>query len=120
MELCNFCYETSRLEKAKSIGIDSFWYKEASKETILEIMERTMNGESIYPDKTPDVKIGHANSNEFTKRELEVLRVMTKGVSNATIAKRLHISENTVKQHIRHMMEKTGCEAVHNLLLKQE
>ena len=101
MELCNFCYETSWLEKAKSIGIDSFWYKEASKETILEIMERTMNGESIYPDKTPDVKIGHANSNEFTKR-------------------RLHISENTVKQHIRHMMEKTGCEAVHNLLLKQE
>lgn len=103
--------ESSWLEKAKSIGIDSFWYKESSKETILEIMERTMDGESIYPDKTPDVKIGHANSSEFTKRELEVLRVMTKGVSNATIAKKLHISENTVKQHIRHMMEKTGCQS---------
>lgn len=74
-------------------------------------MERTMNSESIYPDKTPDVKIGHTNSNEFTKRELEVLRMMTKGISNATIAKRLHISENTVKQHIRHMMEKTGCQS---------
>ena len=103
--------EFSWLEKAKNIGIDSFWYKESSKETILEVIERTMNGESIYPDKTPNVKIGHANNNEFTKRELEVLRVMTKGVSNATIAKKLHISENTVKQHIRHMMEKTGCQS---------
>lgn len=101
--------EVSWLEKARAIGIDSFWYKESSKETILEVMERTMNGESVYPDKTPEVKIGYAKSSEFTQRELEVLRVMTRGVSNAAIARKLSISENTVKQHIRHMMEKTGC-----------
>ena len=70
-----------------------------------------MNGESVYPDKTPVVVIGHAKSSEFTQRELEVLRVMTRGVSNAVIAKKLSISENTVKQHIRHMMEKTGCKS---------
>lgn len=103
--------EVSWLAKAREIGIDSFWYKESSKETIIEVMERTMNGESVYPDKTPEVAIGHAKSSEFTQRELEVLRVMTRGVSNAEIAKKLSISENTVKQHIRHMMEKTGCKS---------
>ena len=68
-----------------------------------------MAGESVYPDHVPMVKLGLSNSGEFTERELEVLRVMTTGVSNAIIAQKLGITENTVKNHIRHMMEKTGC-----------
>ena len=103
--------EYSWIEKAREIGIESFWYKESSKETILEVMDRTMNGESVYPDRVPTVKIGQADSTDFTGRELEVLRVMTTGISNAAIAKKLNITENTVKNHIRHMMEKTGCES---------
>lgn len=101
--------EASWLNRAREIGIESFWYKEASKETILEVMDRTMAGESVYPDHVPKVKLGLSNSGEFTERELEVLRVMTTGVSNAAIAKKLGITESTVKNHIRHMMEKTGC-----------
>ncbi|MDD6201965.1 MAG: response regulator transcription factor, partial [Lachnospiraceae bacterium] len=103
--------ETSWLDRAKEIGIESFWYKEAAKETILEVMDRTMAGESVYPDCTPKVRIGLANSTEFTDRELEVLRIMTTGAANASIADELDISENTVKNHIRHMMEKTGCKS---------
>ena len=101
--------EASWLKKAREIGIESFWYKESSRETILEVMDRTMAGESVYPDSTPTVKLGHIDSGELTERELEVLRIMTTGVSNAAIAKELGITENTVKNHIRHMMEKTGC-----------
>ncbi|MEI3218551.1 MAG: response regulator transcription factor [Lachnoclostridium sp.] len=103
--------ETSWMNRAREIGIESFWYKEASKETILEVMDRTMAGESVYPDSAPLVRLGLASSEEFTERELEVLRVMTTGVSNAAIAQKLGITENTVKNHIRHMMEKTGCKS---------
>ena len=103
--------ETSWMNRAREIGIESFWYKEASKETILEVMDRTMSGESVYPDSAPLVRLGLASSAEFTERELEVLRVMTTGVSNAAIAQKLGITENTVKNHIRHMMEKTGCKS---------
>lgn len=103
--------ESSWINRAKSIGIDSFWYKEVSKETIIEIMDRTMAGESVYPDTIPVVQIGNIRSSEFTDREIEVLRVMIKGISNAEIAKELGITENTVKQHIKHMMEKTGCKS---------
>ena len=103
--------EASWINRAKSIGIDSFWYKEVSKETIIEIMDRTMAGESVYPDTIPVVQIGNIRSSEFTDREIEVLRVMIKGISNAEIAKELGITENTVKQHIKHMMEKTGCKS---------
>ncbi len=103
--------ETSWLKKARRIGIDSFWYKEASRDTILDVMDRTMAGESVYPDTPPTVRLGFADSAELTDRELEVLRIMTTGVSNAAIAKKLNISESTVKNHIHNMLEKTGCES---------
>lgn len=103
--------ETSWLKKARGIGIDSFWYKEASRDTILDVMDRTMAGESVYPDTPPTVRLGFADSAELTDRELEVLRIMTTGVSNAAIAKKLNISESTVKNHIHNMLEKTGCES---------
>lgn len=102
--------EASWLKRAREIGIDSFWFKDAAKETILSVMDRTMAGESVYPDSPPLVRLGCAASNAFTERELDVLRCMTKGMSNAAIGKKLGMSENTVKTHIQHMLDKTGYE----------
>lgn len=102
--------EASWLRRAREIGIDSFWYKELSEETILDVMDRTMAGESVYPDCLPRIPLGLSFNTEFTQRELDVLRWMTKGLSNGAIAKKLNISENTVKVHIRHMLNKTGYE----------
>ena len=102
--------EKSWLSRARGTGIESFWYKESSRETILDVMDRTMNGESIYPDHPPRIQLGQSDNLEFTERELEVLRVMTRGMSNSGIAKKLGISENTVKVHIQHMLDKTGYE----------
>lgn len=50
--------EVSWMNRAKEIGIESFWYKEVSEETILKIIERTLAGESVYPMETPTVKLG--------------------------------------------------------------
>ena len=43
---------------------------------------------------------------KLTERELEVLRLVAKGLSNREVAGRLRISENTVKNHVRNMLEK--------------
>ncbi len=42
----------------------------------------------------------------LTKREIEVLQLVIKGATNRDIANELHISENTVKNHLRNIMEK--------------
>ncbi|OEF98478.1 response regulator [Desulfuribacillus alkaliarsenatis] len=42
----------------------------------------------------------------LTKREIEVLQLVIKGATNRDIANDLHISENTVKNHLRNIMEK--------------
>lgn len=100
--------EVSYLERAKAIGVDSFWYKEVSEEPILELMKRTMEGESIYPDKTPDVSFGNIKSTDLSKREIQVLREVIMGFTNAEIAERLNISQHTVRDYVQVIMEKTG------------
>lgn len=110
--------DASWIDQARETGIESFWYKEASEDTILEVMDRTMAGESVYPGSAPKLKIGQASSDDFSAREIDVLRVMTAGVTNAAIAKELGISENTVKMHVKSMMEKTGCRSRTELAIK--
>lgn len=100
--------EYSWLARAREIGVDSFWYKDGQKDSILDVMERTMAGEHIYPDETPLIRIGNATNHEFTEREMDVLKELTTGDTNAEIARRLHVSVATVKSHIQHLMEKTG------------
>ena len=100
--------EYSWLARAREIGVDSFWYKDGRRDRILDVMERTMAGERIYPDETPLIRIGCATNHEFTERELDILKELTTGDTNAEIAERLCISVATVKSHIQHLMEKTG------------
>jgi two-component system NarL family response regulator len=42
----------------------------------------------------------------LTDRELEVLRLVARGLNNKDVAKQLYISENTVKNHVRNILEK--------------
>ena len=100
--------EGSWLKRAREIGVESFWYKEVQEQPLLEIMDRTMAGESVYPGASPAVPVGNALSTDFTEREAEVLRELVSGSSNREIAARLGIAENTVKMHITNMLQKTG------------
>ena len=54
--------EVSWMNRAREIGIESFWLKDVSEETILDIIKRTLAGESIYPNSTPEVMLGSAKS----------------------------------------------------------
>ncbi len=47
-------------------------------------------------------------SHELTPREYEVLILLSKGKTNPQISEELHISENTVKTHVRNLMDKLG------------
>ena len=103
--------ETSWEQKAKDAGIESFWYKEYDEHGLLEIMERTLNGESIYPADEPNVPFGKITRADLTDREIEILRELTAIRTNEEIAESLVISVNTVKRHIQNIMEKTGFES---------
>lgn len=78
--------EHSFIQKAKAAGCEGFWYKENEPRDLLRVMDRVMNGEIVYPDHTPKIKIGYAESASFTERELDVIKLKAKGYSYAEIA----------------------------------
>ena len=96
------------LQRAREVGVDSFWYKEVQEQPILELMDRTMAGESVYPDNPPVTSLGMAKSTEFTERELEVLRLLAEGLTDREIADRLHLGVTTVRYHVNNLIGKTG------------
>ncbi len=100
--------EYSFLHKARASGCDGFWYKEYSKMDLLEVCDRTVNGESVWPEKRPSIRIGLATSDEFTSREMDVIRCIAQGMRYDEIAGHLCMSVNTVKYHIRNILQKTG------------
>lgn len=100
--------EVGYLDRAKAAGVDSFWYKDVSRESLIDVIDRTVAGEHIFPDKSPIVKLGRASSAEFTAKEIEVLRLVCDGLEYSEIAEKLCISVNTVKTHVSHILQRTG------------
>ena len=100
--------EYSYLSRAREVGVDSFWYKTVIADEFMTLLDRTMAGESIFPDTTPTLEIGDALSVDFTERELEVLRLIVAGERDADIADKLCISLRTVKAHVQSLKDKTG------------
>lgn len=100
--------EVNYIKTAREIGVESFWYKEIQEQSIIAVMEKTMKGESVYPDRSPVLNIGNAKSTDFTPRELEILREMTTGATNKEIAEKFSVTVDAVKLHISNMLQKTG------------
>ena len=108
--------EYSFLRKAREAGCDGFWYKEYGSEDILDVCGRVMRGEAVWPEDTPAVSGGMANSRDLTERELEVLRELAQGRRYEEIAETLNITANTVKYHVRNLLQKTGCRSTLQLV----
>lgn len=104
------------LRLAKEYGVDSLWYKDHGEEEILDVMERTLTGESIFPDRSPNVEIGKAWSDDLSDMQKKILRLYIQGNSYATIARKCFIEEVTVKYHMGQMIQKCGFQTKQQLV----
>ena len=96
------------LAKAKAAGADSMWYKDASEEALMDVIDRTIAGEHVFPDNAPSVNVGFVSSDEFTKTENDILRELVNGLSSKQISEKLGVSSKTIDWHINNLLEKTG------------
>ena len=95
------------LQLGKASGADGLLYLEDESQP-LTVLQRVMAGERVFPATAPSVTVGAASSRDFTDRELQVLRQLQTGDGNIEIADRLGIRPDTVKFHLRTMLQKTG------------
>lgn len=96
------------LVNAKAAGADSMWYKDSSTEALMDVIDRTMAGEHIYPGNSPAINVGFVSSDMFTKTENVILRELVNGLSSKQISEKLNISSKTIDWHINNLLEKTG------------
>ena len=109
--------EHTFIEKAKQAHADSFWYKDASRGELLTVMDQTMSGETIFPDKTPEVKLGLTTSYELTNAELDVLRALMQSTSDEDAAKMLRCTKSNIRWHVGRILDKTGYRTRMELLI---
>lgn len=106
--------EVDYLLRAIEIGADGYVLKDVGSAELIHAIETVMSGDSyIQPEMIPmlNSKMVVRNSdkekiNSLTKRELEVLILVSEGMFNKEIADRLNISERTVKNHISSIFKK--------------
>lgn len=109
--------EYSFIAKAKAAMVDSFWYKEASSGELLDVMDRTMNGHHIFPEKTPTVQLGLCSSNDLTSYELEVIRALMQSTTDEEAAKMIKCSKANIRWHLGKILDKTGYRSRMELLI---
>jgi DNA-binding NarL/FixJ family response regulator len=105
---------------ALAAGASAFLLKASPPEDLLRAIRVVAVGEALLAPsvtrklieefaKRPQPAPGKPKQlDSLTERELEVLREVARGLTNAEIAQRLHVSETTVKTHVAHMLDKLG------------
>ena len=100
--------EVGFLDRAKAAGADSFWYKDSHSSDLIGVIEGTLQGKQFWPDSVPTVQLGNVLSCNLSDQEMETLRLLCEGKTNAEIAASLHVAESSVRTYINRMLEKTG------------
>jgi two-component system nitrate/nitrite response regulator NarL len=96
-------------------GADGFLLKDMDPEEVLEKIKQAALGKMVISERLTEVlasalrrpqkKVNNV-LDSLTGRELEILKLISKGLSNKLIARELDISDGTVKVHVKHLLKK--------------
>ena len=99
-------------------GASGYLLKDTPRQKIVEAIRGTMDGKSFVDQAVAGKLLNQVASNQtqpasilkdkLTERELDVLRLLAKGMTNTDIAGTLHLSEGTVRNHVSAILEKLG------------
>jgi two-component system, NarL family, nitrate/nitrite response regulator NarL len=101
--------------QAISLGADGYLLKDMEPEELLEQIKRALNGKMVLSEAVTQILAtairspNNKSSGEIdtlTQRELEIIKLIAKGLSNKLIARELDISDGTVKVHVKHLLKK--------------
>jgi len=96
------------IQRALQAGARGYLLKNMPPSELLDVIRQVHAGKKRIPPEIASQLLEHMSDEVLTEREIEVLREVADGNRNREIAERLFISEETVKVHMKHIMEKLG------------
>jgi DNA-binding NarL/FixJ family response regulator len=96
------------IQRALSAGARGYVLKSMPPKYLVEVVRRVHAGQKRVPSEVAVKLAEHMGEELLTERELEVLQQVALGKRNRQIAEALLISDETVKVHLKHIMEKLG------------
>jgi DNA-binding NarL/FixJ family response regulator len=96
------------IQRALKAGAQGYLLKSMPPEQMVQTIRQVYAGKKRVPPEIASNLAEHLGDEPLTTRELDVLRQVAGGNRNRDIAERLVISEETVKVHVKHIMEKLG------------
>ena len=94
------------IQRALEAGARGYLLKSMPPSDLLDVIRQVHAGKKRIPPEVASQLAEHMGDELLTKREIGVLRAVADGNRNRDIAEKLFISEETVKVHIKHIMEK--------------
>jgi len=96
------------IHRSLEAGARAYLLKSMPAKELVEVIRQVHAGKKRVPPEVAAHLAEHLSDEALTEREIEVLRHLAGGNRNRDIAERLFISEETVKVHVKHLMEKLG------------
>jgi DNA-binding NarL/FixJ family response regulator len=96
------------VQRALGAGARGYMLKSMPPKDLVEVIRQVHAGKKRVPAELAAQLAEHLSDESLTEREVEVLRHVAGGNRNRDIAEQLFISEETVKVHVKHIMEKLG------------
>jgi DNA-binding NarL/FixJ family response regulator len=98
----------AEIHRALEAGARGYLLKTMPRKQLLEMIRRVHAGKKHIPPEVAARLAEHLSDEALSKREVDVLKRIAEGNRNSDIAELLFISEETVKGHIKHIMDKLG------------
>jgi DNA-binding NarL/FixJ family response regulator len=98
----------AEIQHALEAGAQGYMLKSMPRKQLVDMIRKVYAGKKQIPPEVAVRLIEHIGDEMLSKREVEVLQKVAGGNRNSDIAALLFISEETVKGHIKHIMEKLG------------
>jgi len=96
------------IQRALEAGARAYMLKSMAPRELVDVIRQVHAGKKRVPAEVASRLAEHLSDESLTAREVDVLRQVAGGNRNRDIAERLFISEETVKVHVKHIMEKLG------------
>lgn len=96
-------------------GADGYLLKDMEPEDLLKALHQAAAGQMVLSEKLTDVLVASLRDprvaeerdvEQLTQRERDILQLITLGMTNKAIARKLSITESTVKVHVKHLLKK--------------